>query len=144
MVNLPFFMELIMAINGIFTITGWDENTLNERSEGIKQSHASITQTYEGGMAGQSDVEFLMSYQSPSTAQFVGFEYFIGVVEGRRGTISFKHDGLFKEGVASSTFESVNGSATGELSGCVISGKFVSDTSGKANYTITVKEQVMS
>ena len=129
-----------MAISGVFTITGWDENILNERSEYIKQSHASITQTYEGDMAGQSDVEFLMSYQSAGLAQFVGFEHFVGVVEGRRGTISFKHDGVFKNGVASSEFTSVNGSATGELSGCIISGKFVSDEGGKAHYTLRVSE----
>jgi len=130
-----------MDFSGTITITGWDENTLKERTEGIKQSHASITQMYEGPVVGQSDVEFLMSYQSAVSAKFVGFEYFVGVVDGRRGTISFKHDGVFRNGVASSTFSSVEGSATGELSRCNISGTFVSTEGGKANYSVLVEEK---
>ena len=55
-----------MTIEGIFSITQWDEDTLSERSEGIKVSHASIKQVYSGEMSGESNVEFLMSYQSVS------------------------------------------------------------------------------
>ena len=43
-----------MAFKGSFTITQWDEDTLSERSEGIKVSHASIKQTYTGDMSGES------------------------------------------------------------------------------------------
>ncbi|MFT5178026.1 MAG: hypothetical protein ACI90R_001072, partial [Alteromonas macleodii] len=53
-----------MAFKGSFSITQWDEDTLSERSEGIKVSHASIKQVYSGEMSGESNVEFLMSYQS--------------------------------------------------------------------------------
>lgn len=130
-----------MDCSGQFTITGWDENTLREKLGGIKQAHASITQNYEGAMVGQSNVEFIMSYQSSTSALFVGFESFVGVLKGKRGTISFKHDGTFKDGVASSTFSSVSGSATGELSGCTISGTFTSGESGKAQYNVTVEQQ---
>lgn len=126
--------------SGQFNITGWDENTLSEKLEGIKQAHASITQNYEGSMVGQSDVEFIMSYQSSTSALFVGFESFVGVLNGKRGTISFKHDGNFNEGIASSTFSSVSGSATGELSGCTITGTFSSGEDGTAKYNITFDE----
>ncbi|MDO6568779.1 DUF3224 domain-containing protein [Alteromonas sp. 1_MG-2023] len=129
-----------MNCNGQFTITGWDENILSEKREGVKQTHASITQAYEGSMAGQSDVEFLMSYQTSMLAQFVGFESFVGVIDGRRGTISFKHDGKFENGVASSSFSAIEGSATGELSDCVITGVFESAENGKANYSINIAE----
>ena len=39
-----------MAFKGSFSITQWDEDTLSERSEGIKVSHASIKQVYSGEM----------------------------------------------------------------------------------------------
>lgn len=129
-----------MDCSGQFTITGWDENTLSEKLGGIKHAHASVTQNYEGAMVGQSNVEFIMSYQSSTSAVFVGFESFVGVLKGKRGTISFKHDGNFNEGIASSTFTSVEGSATGELSGCSIAGTFASGESGKAQYNITVEQ----
>ena len=67
-----------MAFKGSFSITQWDEDTLSERSEGIKVSHASIKQVYSGEMSGESNVEFLMSYQSQMSAKFTGFETFVG------------------------------------------------------------------
>jgi hypothetical protein len=78
-----------MAFKGSFSITQWDEDTLSERSEGIKVSHASIKQVYSGEMSGESNVEFLMSYQSQMSVKFTGFETFVGVVNGMRGTVTF-------------------------------------------------------
>ena len=127
-----------MAFKGSFTITQWDEDTLSERSEGIKVSHASIKQTYSGDMSGESSVEFLMSYQSQMSAKFTGFETFIGVVDGMRGTVTFQHDGKFESGIASSEFVSIDGAATGELAGKLLRGSFTSGESGKADYTIEV------
>merc|ERR1712046_313659 len=111
-----------MGFKGSFTITQWDEDTLSERSEGIKVSHASIKQTYTGDMSGESSVEFLVSYQSQMSAKFTGFETFIGVVDGMRGTVTFQHDGKFESGIASSEFVSIDGAATGELIGKLLRG----------------------
>ena len=127
-----------MAIEGSFSITQWDEDTLSERPEGIKISHASIKQVYTGDMSGESSVEFLMSYQSQMSAQFSGFETFVGVIKGLRGTVTFQHNGKFESGIASSNFESIKGSATGELAGKTFLGRFQSGESGKANYTLEV------
>ncbi|WP_334018603.1 DUF3224 domain-containing protein [Alteromonas sp. S015] len=127
-----------MAFKGSFTITQWDEDTLSERSEGIKVSHASIKQTYSGDMSGESSVEFLMSYQSQMSAKFTGFETFVGVINGMRGTVTFQHSGTFESGVASSEFVSVEEAATGELMGKTLRGRFISGESGKAEYTIDV------
>ena len=127
-----------MAIEGSFSITQWNEDTLSERPEGIKISHASIKQVYTGDMSGESSVEFLMSYQSQMSAQFSGFETFVGVIKGLRGTVTFQHNGKFESGIASSDFESIKGSATGELAGKTFRGSFKSGQSGKANYTLEV------
>ncbi|MBT3134254.1 DUF3224 domain-containing protein [Alteromonas sp. ALT199] len=125
-----------MSIEGSFSITQWDEDTLSERSEGIKVSHASIKQVYSGEMSGESSVEFLMSYQSPMSAKFTGFETFVGVVNGLRGTVIFQHSGKFENGIASSDFESIKDAATGELASKTFRGSFKSRKSGKADYTL--------
>lgn len=127
-----------MEYKGSFAITKWDEDTLTEKPEGVKTSHATIAQTYSGDMSGESSLELLMSYQSQLAAKFTGFETFIGAVNGMRGAVTFLHHGKFENGVASSDFSVVEGSATGELAGKVISGSFVSGESGKANYMIEV------
>ena len=122
---------------GIFTITQWHEEVIKEKCEQVKTVHASVVQAYEGDMKGEGHVEFIMSYKTGEKAYFVGFEDFIGVIDGRRGTVTFKHDGTFKNGVASSTFTAVIETATGELSGLDLSGHFTSSESGKANYSFT-------
>ncbi|MHC6645514.1 DUF3224 domain-containing protein [Alteromonas sp. HB246098] len=129
-----------MTIVGNFSITQWDEDTLSERAEGIKVSQASIKQVYSGDMSGESSVEFLMSYQSQMSAQFTGFETFVGVINGLRGTVTFQHKGKFENGVASSDFESIKDSATGELTGKALQGSFKSGESGKADYTLEVND----
>ena len=129
--------ESIMNGEGIFTITQWNEEVIREKCEQVKTVHASVVQAYEGDMKGEGHVEFIMSYKSGISACFVGFEEFIGVIDGRRGTVTFKHDGSFKCGVASSTFTAVTETATGELSGVNLSGHFTSSESGKANYSFT-------
>lgn len=125
-----------MTIEGSFSITQWDEDTLSEKAEGIKLSHASIKQVYSGDMSGESSVEFLMSYQSLMSAKFTGFETFVGVINGARGTVTFQHNGKFENGVATSDFVSIEGTATGELAGKSFQGSFKSGESGKADYII--------
>lgn len=125
---------------GQFTIANWDETTLVERCDNVKTSHATIKQKYSGDIVGESEIEFLMSYQSKTQARFTGFETFTGVIQGKRGAITFQHSGTFENGVASSHFESVALSATGELASMAISGSFRSGEAGVANYQCTLND----
>ncbi|WP_420935630.1 DUF3224 domain-containing protein [Alteromonas sp. A081] len=122
---------------GVFTITQWNEEVIKEKCNQVKTVHASVVQAYEGDMKGEGHVEFIMSYKTGDSACFVGFEEFIGVIDGRRGTVTFKHDGSFEDGVARSAFNVVAETATGELSGVNLTGHFTSAESGKANYSFT-------
>lgn len=127
-----------MEYKGQFAITRWEESTLSEKTDGVKTSHASVSQAYSGDMAGEASVEFLMSYQSKSEAKFVGFESFVGAINGLRGTVTFQHSGVFTNGMASSEFTAITSSATGELAGKVITGTFQSSEAGKASYTLSI------
>lgn len=75
-----------------------------------------------------------MSYQSPASAVFAGFEVITGQFGGRSGSFTLQHNGKFENGVASSSFVVVTGSGKGELSGISGAGSFKSGESGSASY----------
>jgi len=130
-----------MEHKGAFSILQWDENTVTESDSGIKISHASIKQQYDGAMSGESQTEYLMRYQNEVSAKFTGFETFVGVINGLRGSFTLEHSGSFEQGVAKSEFSIISSSATGELSGKNIVGHFESGEAGKGNYTIVVTDK---
>jgi hypothetical protein len=98
-----------------FCIAHWDEETTREFPDGSKFTRAAVTQSYNGDMAGDSTVEYLMAYAPSGTVKFVGMELLSGSIGGRRGTVLIQHDGLFAHGVAHSTWHFVEGSGTEEL-----------------------------
>ncbi|KFZ37979.1 hypothetical protein HR45_05560 [Shewanella mangrovi] len=125
-------------MDGTFQITEWDENAYNDSGDGVKKSHAKIKQQYSGAIIGASELQYLMSYQSATTAVFVGFEVVNGVIDGKSGTITLQHNGKFENGVASSEFSIVTGSGTGELAGVEGNGSFRSGAAGQASYQLTL------
>jgi hypothetical protein len=125
-------------MNGTFQITGWDETPYDEGEGGDKKSHAKITQSYSGAIEGSSELQYLMSYQSESSAVFVGFEVVTGKIDGKTGSFTIQHNGKFENGVASSNFVIVPNSASGGLVNIEGSGSFVSGESGKANYDLNI------
>jgi len=127
-----------MECRGDFSIVGWEEDTVSEKSGGAKLTRASVKQTYAGDMVGESSIEYIMAYETPTKASFVGFESFVGVINGLRGTVTFKHEGIFDTGVATSSFQAIMSASTGELSNKCISGTFSSGEAGKASYAISL------
>jgi hypothetical protein len=79
-----------------------------------------------------------MSYQSASSAVFVGFEVVTGKIDGKTGSFTLQHNGKFENGFASSNFVIVPNSASGGLVNIEGSGSFVSGESGKANYDLNI------
>lgn len=122
-------------MSNTFQITSWDETAYEENDNGSKKSHAKISQSYSGVIEGSSKLQYLMSYQTESSACFVGFEVVECSVKGKTGSFTLQHNGKFENGVASSNFSIVSGSGKGELEGIEGSGSFESGESGKANYT---------
>ena len=123
---------------GVFQITGWDENNYQNGPDEQKKSLAKITQNYQGDFEGTSEVQYLMSYQSPAEAVFVGFEVFTGKIGQVSGSVTFQHTGTFKNGVASSEFTVVEGAGTGGLSQLTGCGRFESGEHGQAKYQFDV------
>ncbi len=125
-------------LEGIFKIVGWDETPYLEYDSGSKLTHAIIKQTYNGSVEGCSDVQYLMSYQNPASAVFVGHEMLSANISGKSGSLVLQHKGTFENGVAKSFFEIVPGSAKGSLKGMEGKGNFESTENGQAKYTFNL------
>ncbi|WP_199609228.1 DUF3224 domain-containing protein [Flocculibacter collagenilyticus] len=123
---------------GVFQITGWNEEAIKESPDGAKQTYAKITQSYSGIFEGDSELHYLMSYQSPSQATFVGHELLTGTMNGKSGSIVLQHSGVFENGKAKSDFIILSGSGKGEFIGLEGHGSFESGDNGKANYHVNI------
>src|SRR5208282_5668147 len=101
----------------IFEITSWDEKPYDEMAGAPKLTRASVAKAYKGDMEGEGRLEYLMAYHHDGSASFVGIERFTGRIESIRGSFVFQHTGIFKDGVAESTWLVVPGSGAGDLKG---------------------------
>jgi hypothetical protein len=119
----------------IATVASWDENPYDEAEGTSKTTRASIKYTYDGDVTGESAAELLMVYVGQE-AEYVGLERVTGTIAGRSGTFVVSTVGGFKDGVASSTWNVVAGSATGELGGLTGTGTFEAPAGNKATVTL--------
>src|SRR4051794_27009558 len=102
------------TLNGSFEVASWDESPYEER-EGRRLTRASVTQRFEGDIAGDGSAQWLMAYQPEGTARVVGLQLVDGQVAGRRGTFVLETAGEFDGAVARWEANVVPGSSTGEL-----------------------------
>lgn len=107
-----------------YHITEWNESTLQQADSGIKLCQADITQRYEGTLSGTSKLCYQMIYLGDGTAQFQGYEWFEGSINGKSGSIVFHQSGEFKQGKARGTFTSLPESGTNQLKGVSVSGHY--------------------
>ncbi len=115
-----------------FQITSWNEETVGEEKDGSTVKRAVVTQTYKGDMEGTGTVSYVMFYRDQKTADFIGFEQFEGEVKGKNGAFVMRHDGVFKDGKASSDWIIEIGSGSGELDGITGDGSFKAGHAGTA------------
>ena len=103
--------------NARFAIKGWDEKPYSEESGLPKLTRASVIKTYQGDIAGEAQVEYLMLYRPDGSATFVGLERVVGRLGGKTGSFVLQREGVFEDGLAKESYTVVPGSATGELAG---------------------------
>jgi hypothetical protein len=102
---------------GKFTVSGWDENTYEELDGGGKLTKAHISFGFDGDLEAQGGWEAVMCYRADGTASFTGFQRTTGRLGGREGTFVVRADGSYENGEARTSWEVVDGSATGGLTG---------------------------
>ncbi len=124
-----------MQMQGTFLIQDWQESIQKQFDDGSKLSRAEIKQNYSGQIDGHSEVYYLMNYNTDGDAFFCGFECISGTINDKECKLELKHDGQFKNGVASSKFVVVNATPLKSLIGKT--GHFESTESGQADYSIS-------
>jgi Protein of unknown function (DUF3224) len=126
------------TLTGGFRVASWDENAYEQR-DGRKLTRASVTQRFEGDIAGEGAVEWLMAYRPDGTVRFVGLQLVDGELAGRRGTFVLETVGQFDGAVARWDATVVAGSGTGELAGLGGSGSFQAPHGSEASYELEVE-----
>jgi hypothetical protein len=120
---------------GSFTVSAWDENTYEELDGGGKLTKAHVTFGFDGDLEGDGGWEAVMCYGADGTASFTGFQRTVGKLGGRPGSFVLRADGSFEGGAARTTWEVVDGSATGELTGLRGTGEAVSTGGSGGTYS---------
>ncbi len=100
-----------------FDVKSWDEKPYNE-SEGFpKMTRATVVTSYEGDIAGEGALEYLMVYRDDGVASFTGMERVVGSIAERSGSFVLQHVGTFEGGTAKIISIVIPGAGTGDLSG---------------------------
>jgi len=119
-----------------FVLKSWDEKPYNEIEGVPKLTRVSSTKSYQGDIAGEGKLEYLMMYRSTGSASFIGLERVVGSVGGRSGSFVLQHSGTFEGGIARVILSVVPGSGTGDLHGMRGEGGF--DVGHQEPYAMTL------
>jgi hypothetical protein len=123
------------TLNGAFQVASWDENAYDE-GDGRRLTRASVTQQFDGDVAGEGSAQWLMAYQPEGTARFVGLQVVAGEIAGRRGTFVLETAGEFDGTVARWEANVVPGAGSGELTGLTGRGRFEAPHGSRATYEL--------
>lgn len=109
----------------------WDEKTWDGQPwnevQGAKLTHAKVSTSFQGDIAGESTEEWLMIYRDDGSANFVGLERIVGRLGERTGSFVLQHSGAYAGGKLHSTCFVVPGSASGDLLGLRGEGTYIFD-----------------
>jgi hypothetical protein len=125
------------SIKGSFQLKSWNEDAYEDR-DGRRLTRASVSQQFEGGIAGDGAAEWLMAYRPDGRARFVGFQVVDGEIAGRHGTLVLETLGEFDGQVARWDATVLPGSSTGELTNATGAGKFEAPHGSTAFYELEV------
>lgn len=122
-------------MKGSFQVSSWNEDPYDER-DGRRLTRASVSQRFEGDLAGDGAAEWLMVYRPDGRARFVGFQVVDGEVAGHRGTLVLETAGEFDGRAARWDATVVAGSSTGELKDATGAGTFEAPHGSTASYEL--------
>jgi hypothetical protein len=132
-----------MHAKGTFEVKNWDESPILETGNGnSKVTRALVSKSFEGDIAGEGTVEWLMGYQDDGTATFVGLERIVGRLGERAGSFVLQHKGSFDGGVAKGELMVVPGSGTEDLQGLEGEGTFEAGLGSDGVRSITLDYEV--
>ncbi|MEU1084256.1 DUF3224 domain-containing protein [Streptomyces sp. NPDC005908] len=116
----------VTGTTGHFTFADWKENPLSPEDSFPRLAHATVTNAFTGGIEAEATVcDYAIAYGSGTTGTFAGMELVTGRLDGRAGAFVLEERGRFdSDGTVHCTFEVVEGSGTGQLTGLRGTGGF--------------------
>lgn len=121
---------------GSFDILSGGEDGYEERDGGGKLAHAWGDQKFSGGVTGDGNVHWLISYASDKTARLIGLQRIKGAVDGKTGSFVIEAHADHTGKSSSGTWSVVEGSGTGDLAGITGTGTFDAPGGPKASYVL--------
>ena len=113
-----------MLTNATFKILSWDEESFDEPEDGPKLTRAHVRKSFHGDLSGTGNLMYVMTYLNSEEATFTGFEKVVGSLGGCTGSFVLRHTGSYDGEKATSEYEVVPGSGTGEFAGLSGTGGF--------------------
>lgn len=113
-------------ITGHFTSSNWEERRITSGEGSPRLAHASVTNTFSGGVEAADTVcEYTIVYVTETTGTFTGMQVLSATVDGRKGAFAVAERGSFEaDGTLRCAFDVVPGSGTGDLTGLSGTGSF--------------------
>jgi hypothetical protein len=106
-----------------FTIKDWKDEPSEHLGGGTKLTRTKATQSYQGSIAGEGAVEYLMCAGGDGVTYFSGFERISGTLDSKAGSFIIHHVGTFA-GDPRSAWTVVTGSGTEALAGIAGKGSY--------------------
>jgi Protein of unknown function (DUF3224) len=113
-----------------------------EGNGGAKATRAVVSRSFEGDVAGEGTVEWLMGYREDGTATFVGLERIVGRLGERAGSFLLQHTGSFDGKSATGTVTVVPGSGTADLRELEGEGSFEAEMGEDGERSFTLEYEV--
>lgn len=121
---------------GTFTVKSWDESTYQDLEGNAKLTQAKVTFACTGDLQAESSSESLMCYRDDGTAVYTGLERVVGELGGRSGSFVLRTGGAFEGGEARTTWQVIEGSGTGELTGLRGRGEAIAASGPGGTFTL--------
>jgi len=120
---------------GTILHNNWDEKPYHEAPP-QKSTQARIECVFEGDLKAKARTDFLMQYPSDSVCHYSGYLLVEGELDGRKGGFILYEVGTWENGVASSHWEIVKQSGTGELAGISGTGSYAAEHDKSVHYAL--------
>lgn len=120
---------------GTILHNNWNEKPYHE-ADGQKSTEARIDIVMHGDIEAAGPCRFLMQYPTPEKCHYAGYLVLTGTLGGKSGSFIIHEAGTWKDGVASSRWEIVEGSGTGGLKGITGSGSYAAEHDKTVHYQL--------
>lgn len=109
-----------------------------------KSTMADIKCVFEGDLVAEAQTNFLMQYPDETNAHYSGYLLVDGALGGKKGTFMIYEVGGWKDGIATSRWEIVEGSGTAVLKGIRGTGRYAAEHDKTVHYELSYELPVQT